>query len=160
MMIASLLITYYLGSWVGLEVMACKSKDTTTPPPPVCTEGDTITDDDSVKNKQQTKKDAKLVVPSTVYVEVMVAIDDKLYDKIGRGYKNGEWISSFNHPNDDAEVYLYARKFLSAVNIKFQSQFENPKIKFVLREAFKTRTCVFKVIQTPWSLGIVQVLHH
>ena len=138
-MITSLLITLFLGTWVGIQVLACKSKET-TPPPPTCTEGDTITDSDYVINQDKTEKDAVYEVPSTVYVETLVAIDDKLYEKIGKSYKNGRWSSSFNNPHTDEEVFLYARKFMSAVNIKFQGQFKNPKIKFVLREAFKTRT--------------------
>ena len=154
MMIIAGLITCFLGTWVGVQVMACKSKDTgpTTPPPPVCHEGESIQDSDYVRNQNQPKKDDKSTVPSTVYVEVMVAIDDKLYEKIGKSYRNGESISSFNDEVSDAEVYLYARKFMSAVNIKFQGQFKNPKIKFFLRKAFKTRTYTFKDIVTHWPL--------
>ena len=137
MIIYSLFIQSFLGTWVALEVMACKSKGPAPPPPPVCTEGDAITDLDYVINQNKTKKNAMQEVPSTVYVEVMVAIDDKLYEKIGKTYKNGKWSSSFNNPHTDEEVYLYARKFLSAVNIKFQGQFKNPKIMFIIREHSK-----------------------
>ena len=139
-MIASGLITCFLGAWVVIQVRACKSKDTTTPPPPVCADGDTIEDDFVVEtelNKQQTNADS--VVPSTVYVEVMVVIDKTLREKIGKTYKNGRWDPTHNPNTKDieTEVQLYTRKFLSAVNIKFQGQLKNPKIKFVLRKVFK-----------------------
>ena len=143
MMITPVLIFSSLGTWVGLEVMACKSEAPTTPPPPACTEGDAISDDDYVISQHPPKKDAKQVVPSTVYVEVLVAIDDDLYDKIGKSYTNGKWIkSNKNLQQTKKENYLYARKFLSAVNIKFQGQF-SPQIKFVLRKAFKTKIYIF-----------------
>ena len=70
-MIASGLLTSFLGAWLVIQVRACKSKDTTTPPPPVCADGDTIEDDfvvESELNNQQTKGDAERVVPSTVYM--------------------------------------------------------------------------------------------
>ena len=141
-MITSLLTTLFLGAWVGIQVLACKSSDPepTTPP---CTEGDTITDLDYIITQDQTNKDDDYAVPTTVYVETMVAIDEDLYEKIGKSYKNGRWSSSFNNPHTDEEVFLYIRKFMSAVNIKFQGQFKNPKIKFIIREAFKTKTYIF-----------------
>ena len=150
-MIASGLLTSFLGAWLVIQVRACKSKDTTTPPPPVCADGDTIEDDFVVEtelNKQHTMEDAESVVPSTVYVEVMVVIDRNLREKVGKTYKNGRWdpthsINTKDNALIEAEVQLYTRKFLSAVNIKFQGQFKNPKIKFVLREAFKSKA-IFK----------------
>ena len=75
-----------------MQVMTCKNKGgTTAPHSTACTEGDILMDSDYVINQDQAKEDAKLVVPSTVYVEVMVAIDDDLYSKIGKSYKNGKW---------------------------------------------------------------------
>ena len=145
------IIIYLVCTWSSIQVLACKNKDdgATAPPPPACTEGDILNDSDYVINQiNKTKEDAKQVVPSTVYVEVMVAIDDDLYSKIGKSYKNGKWSSESINKHSDAEVYLYARKFMSAVNIKFQSQFENPKIKFILRKAFKIRTYIFSETKT------------
>ena len=141
MNITSGLLACFLGTWTVVQVMACKSDDTPPPPPP-CAAGDTIEDDfvvDPEKHKQQTKEDAELVVPSTVYVEVMVVIDKTLREKIGKTYKNGRWDPTHNPNTKDieTEVQLYTRKFLSAVNIKFQGQLQNPKIKFVLRKVFK-----------------------
>ena len=140
MKITSLLVTSFLGT--GIHVLACKSKETTPepPPPPACTEGDAISDEDYVINPNITKYNAVYEVPSTVYVETMVAIDEYLYKKIGKNYKNGKWAKDVNNQHSDEEVYLYARKFLSAVSIKFQGQFKDPKIQFFLREAFKTKT--------------------
>ena len=138
--ITSGLIISFLGTWSGTQVMACGSKDPlpTAPHPNACTEGETLIDSDYIIIQNKPKEDDKQTVPSTVYVEVMVAIDDDLYTKIGKSFKNGKWSSESIDKHIDAEVYLYARKFMSAVNIKFQGQFKNPKIKFVLRKVFKT----------------------
>ena len=123
-----------------MQVRACKGKDPTLPPPLVCTYGDTFKDSDFEINQNQTKKDANIDVPSTVYVEVMVAFDENLYNKIGKSYYEGKWRKTSSDRVRDAEVYLYARKFMSAVNIKFQEQFKTPKIKFILRETLKIKT--------------------
>ena len=124
MIITSGLITSFVSIWSGGQVMACKNKKPSLPPPLICTYGDTVEDDTVVppEVKNKTKEDAKLLVPSTVYVQVMVVIDNMLYSKLGE---------------EDEKVKLYARKFMSAVNIKFQGQFKNPKIKFVIRKVFK-----------------------
>ena len=125
MIITSGLITSFLSTWYGGQVMGCKNKkEPTLPPPLICTYGETVEDDTVVPTevKNKTKEDAKPVVPSTVYVQVTVVIDNMLYSKLGE---------------EDEKVKLYARKFMSAVNIKFQGQFKNPKIKFVIREVFK-----------------------
>ena len=131
------LIICILGTWTSGQVRACKNKKPTTPPPLVCTYGDTFEDSDYEINQNQTKKDANIEVPSTVYVEVMVAFDENLYNKIGKSYYRGKWKKTSSARVRDSEVYLYARKFMSAVNIKFQGQFKTPKIKFILREALK-----------------------
>ena len=70
-------------------------------------------------------------------------MDPLLYTKIGKTYKNGQWSTGSRNsdPQIEAEVKLYVRKFMSAVNIKFQGQFKNPNIKFVLRDVFKVKTC-------------------
>ena len=153
MIITSGLLTSFVGTWVVIEVMACKSKDA-TPPPPVCEDGDTF-DDDFVEEQElnQAKEDDEHGAPSTVYVEVMVVFDINLYNKIGNTYKNGRWDPAIGRNDSSlvlAEVKLYARKFLSAVNIKFQGQFNNPKIKFVLREVFKIKD-IFKRSSCPWG---------
>ena len=136
--ISSGLLTSFLGTWVGMQVMACKSDDTPTPPPPPpCTDGETMKEDYVVAPKVEYKDGVDLVVPSTVYVEVLIIIDHELYTKIGSTYKNGKWDASGSGSQIEAEVNLYARKFMSAVSIKFQGQFKNPKIKFVIRDVFK-----------------------
>ena len=135
------LISSFLSTWAGIVVLACKSKDTPAPAAqhaPTCTDGHNIKESDYVvPDKEITKEDAGSSVPGTVYVEVLVAFDEYLYQKIGKSYNGGKLSSASSSRNIDAEVKLYARKFLSAVNIKFQDQFKNPKIVFVLREAFK-----------------------
>ena len=130
LMITSGLIISFLGTWSGVQVTACGSKDATLPPPLICTYGDTIEDDtvDPPEVLNKTKEEDKPVVPSTVYVQVMVLIDNMLYKKLGE---------------DEEKVKLYVRKFMSAVNIKFQGQFKTPKIKFVIREVFKYKTHIF-----------------
>ena len=138
------LITCFLGTWVGMQVMACKNKPAPPPPAPGCTDGDTFKDD-FVKPPVEPNKteDAERVVPSTVYIQVLVVMDPLLYTKIGKTYKNGQWSTGSRNsdPQIEAEVKLYVRKFMSAVNIKFQGQFKNPNIKFVLRDVFKVKTC-------------------
>ena len=123
------LITFFLATWTGVQVMACGSKDA-PPPPLICTYGDTFEDDTVVPPKvlNNTKDDDQPVVPSTVYVQLMVLIDNLLFKRLGE---------------EEEKAKLYARQFMSAVNIKFQGQFKNPKIKFVIREAFKFRTFIF-----------------
>ena len=95
--------------------MACKGSD---PPPPACTDGDTIEDDTVVPPEELNKTNVN-VVPSTVYVEVVVVMDESLYAKIGKIYENGTWSSGESNSDVETEVKLYARKFMSAVNIKF-----------------------------------------
>ena len=141
------LLISFLGTWSGFKVMACKSTDepVTTPPPPACVEGETIKDSDYVTNLNTKQQNFTFEVPSTVYVEVIVVIDDDLYKKIAGSYKNGEARSKtiqdekYTKVNDE-EVYRYARKFMSAVDMKFQGQFNNPKIRFILRKPLKLKT--------------------
>ena len=109
--------------------MGCKNKkEPTLPPPLICTYGNTFEDDTvappGIQNNKTTEDD-KPVVPSTVYVQVMVVIDNMLFTKLGE---------------QKEKVELYTRQFMSAVNIKFQGQFKNPRIKFVIREVLKFKT--------------------
>ena len=124
--ITSGLITSFLATWTVPQVMACKGSDPPTLPPPlVCTYGNTFEDDTVVVSPEVLNKTKGDVVPSTVYVQVMVLIDNLLYKQLGQ---------------DKEKVELYTRKFMSAVNIKFQEQFKTPKIKFVIREVLKVNT--------------------
>ena len=72
--------------------------------------------------------------PQTVFVEVLVAVDKDLIEKIGETFKDGrvQLKSLKNRPKSEIEeeVKLYVRKFMSAVNVKFQGQFSDPRIKF------------------------------
>jgi hypothetical protein len=64
-------------------------------------------------------------------VEVLIAVDTVLYEKVTRYYHNGRWdrgLHNFGHP--EQELKLYLRKFMSAVNNKFKDQFSKPKVKF------------------------------
>ena len=138
--------------------MACKDKEA-PPPPPACEVGDNINDIDYVVTEEKpTPKPLedipfKLKMPSTVYVEVLVLISQDLTDTIAKIYNKGKW-SAKNFTRNAAafsvndEVMLYVRRFLSAVNIKFQGQFKTPKIKFFLREVFKILT-IFKISAEP-----------
>ena len=68
--------------------------------------------------------------PITVTVEVLIAVDTALYEKVTQYYHNGRLdrgLHNFGHPEE--EVKLYLRKFMSAVNNKFY-QFKKPKVKF------------------------------
>ena len=72
-------------------------------------------------------------VPDTVYLEVFVVIDEKLFDEVGRSYSNGKFNKYGKNPklpigNPSKESALYIRKFMTSVNSRFQNQFSSPKI--------------------------------
>ena len=74
-----------------------------------------------------------VVLHDTVYLEVFVVLDDKLFDEVGRSYSNGKFNKYGKNPklpigNPSKESALYIRKFMTAVNSRFQNQFDSPKI--------------------------------
>ena len=75
--------------------------------------------------------EGQIPVPKTVTVEVLIAVDTPLYEKVTGYYKHGRWEPgqhNFGHPEEELKLYL--RKFMSAVNNKFKDQFKKPKVKF------------------------------
>ena len=71
--------------------------------------------------------------PKTVFVEVLVVVDKYLVEKIGKMYVKGRYNPTHTMDRSNSELIeetkLYVRKFMSAVDIKFQGQFSNPRIK-------------------------------
>ena len=87
---------------------------------------------DPTKGHQRIKRRA---VPDTLYMEVFIVIDEKLSEAIGKSYSNGFWNKYGQNralppgiPSKEKELYL--RKFMTAVNARFEDQFKSPKIKF------------------------------
>ena len=73
-------------------------------------------------------------VPDTVFVEVVVTVDIALFQRIGLYYENG-FKRKKNKPRTKSmqfEAELYVRKFISAVDIKFQPN--EPIIRFHIKK--------------------------
>lgn len=73
-------------------------------------------------------------IPTDIFLEVLVSVDDKLYEKVGKWYNNGIWNKNKNNPelhvgDQEEEVTLYIRKFITAVNFRFENKFPTPNIK-------------------------------
>ena len=80
------------------------------------------------------ESDKSKSVSDTVYVELVVTVDNILFRKIDNLYENGAKRKSYKQRNERAkwdEVEIYIRKFISAVDIRF-SQFD-PPIKFHIK---------------------------
>ena len=96
-----------------------------------------IDDADYEINENYKPPVGKVNTPKTVFVEVLVAVDKYLIEKIGK-----IWVNGIVHPDAqtmkrsnselEEEVKLYIRKFMSAVDVKFQGHFSNPRIKFAI----------------------------
>ena len=64
---------------------------------------------------------------------MLVIIDDKLSDEVVKSYSKGKWNKYGTNPklpigDPKKETILYLRKFMTAVNMRFESQFTSPKI--------------------------------
>ena len=78
--------------------------------------------------------------PDDIFVEVLITVDDKLYELVGKSYSNGLWNNylenpklSIKHPtlpigDPKNETILYLRKFMTAVNMRYQNLCTSPKI--------------------------------
>jgi hypothetical protein len=78
--------------------------------------------------------------PDDIFVEVLITVDDKLYEMVGKSYSNGLWNNYGEHPklsikhptlligDPKNETILYLRKFMTAVNMRYQNLCTSPKI--------------------------------
>ena len=71
------------------------------------------------------------------YVEVLIVIDEKLSELVSDSYSYGIWnrnksISWLNAGNKIQDRILYLKKFISAVNFRFQTNFVNPSIQLTI----------------------------
>ena len=101
-----------------------------------------LEDADYEINKNYKPSNGNLNTPKTVFVEVLVAVDMHLAEKIGKIWVNGQVHPDAHTPDAQTmkrsnselteEARLYIRKFMSAVDVKFQGHFSNPRIKFAI----------------------------
>ena len=123
-----------LGQFVGINDIHAETK---TENLQHCSSVDGPTDAvilDKTKWSKSLISSNKIAVPDTVYVEVFIVIDEILADEIGKSYSNGKWNKYGTNPmlpigNPSKETELYLRKFMTAVNARFEDQFSSPKIK-------------------------------
>ena len=145
-----------MGTWPGMEVTACNKNENSLEELEKALEGhekpfanvkvdkkkcpytgENIgkTDYNVVPRKNIVVQDD---VPDTAYVEVVVTVQHDLFKKIGQYYENG-YKRKIRTPRPISEMELeteiYVRKFMSAVDIKFQPH-NNPKIKFHIKNIF------------------------
>ena len=71
------------------------------------------------------------------YVEVLMVMDKKLSEVVSDAYSYGIWnrnksISWLNAGNKIQDRILYLKKFISAVNFRFQTTFVNPSIQLTI----------------------------
>ena len=76
----------------------------------------------------------QITVPFDIYVEVLLSVDEKLYEKVGKWYSNGIWNRNEINPeltlgDPEEEIVLYVRKFMTAVNFRYENKFPTPNIK-------------------------------
>ena len=122
------------GELLGKITDTCKTKDLNAD----VREELTIGDKDYKVIKDPQKVEAKDL--TMVFVDVLVVVEDLLYEGIVKFYKNGENSGKPLNPSrrskseKESEVVLYVRKFMSAVNLGFQGTFTDPIIKFTIAE--------------------------
>ena len=75
-----------------------------------------------------------LTTNANIYIETLVIVDEAMLETVGKQYSNGGWMKPGTLPNvtpqdKKMELTIYLRKFVTAVNSRFQNQISNPKIK-------------------------------
>ena len=162
-----LLLYFILTNWYVLKISACKPKPVPSPPPttpppppppPACSLGETIKDYLDVSTLAGNKEESHQI-PDTVVVEVLVAVDYPLFQKIGNFYKDGVWRTNPTKPkakDKKAEVILYVRKFMSAVDIKFQRHFTKPRITFSIAKVLVGEPLPFIVNRKAFDIYLTQ----
>ena len=100
-----------------------------------CTEGEEIVDFILPKRNAKIRhlNEDDQSNPETAIIELLVIVDKALYDSVGGQYIKGIWmkpgtISNATPETEKQEVITYIRKFVSALNFRFQNQFTNPNI--------------------------------
>jgi hypothetical protein len=117
-------------TFVGLILYKCTKK---------CSNGEGIKDYVDPPLLNISRGQASLVaeqktIPFDIFVEVLVSVDEKLYKKVAKWYSNGIWNKDKTNPelpagDPEEEVYLYVRKFITAVNFRFEKKFPTPNIQ-------------------------------
>lgn len=140
------LIWFILTKWQLSKIRACKPDPSPPGPPPpqqeklsACSIGKSFKDYLN-KTDSGSQIETTYTQQHTVIVEVLVAVDLALISKIHK-FNNFTWSNirqSGYQATDDliAETTLYVRKFMSALDIKFQNHFTDPRIRFSITDVF------------------------
>ena len=106
----------------------------------------------NVFSTQSSLNEIKKNTPSDIYVEVLVVVDKILYENVGKWYSKGIW-NEYKHEinksnlfpvgNPTEETVLYVRKFMTAVNFRYQGQFPNHNLKLHISDILIDKKATF-----------------
>ena len=116
-----------------------------------CTKGEEIIDYEVLptRNTTEVKTDENdLIAPKNIHIEIFVVVDEALFNAVGKQYVKGIWkkpkgTSSLKYDDKQREVKLYVRKFITAINSRFQNQFSDPKIELHISKIVKGKSKLF-----------------